>query len=108
MKKFICILISISLMVSILYYTNNLNKCRNFNYALNRYFTTGIFNRYKLYNIDNTQLYFSNGKVSFLKIDGISAKSPHERTNYTVFMQKNSYGIWKVEKVYFNDNGQNQ
>ncbi|WP_446898519.1 hypothetical protein ACSVC9_00910 [Clostridium sp. LBM24168] len=108
MKKFLCILTSVSLMGGILWYNYNLNRCKDFNYALNRYLTTGIFNKYKLYSIDDAKLYFSNGQVSFFKVDGISAKYPHEKINYRVSMQKNSHGIWKIGKIYFDEKDQNQ
>ncbi|MCH3965011.1 MAG: hypothetical protein LKE46_12145 [Clostridium sp.] len=108
MKKFICILTAVLLTLAIIWYGYNLNKCRDFNYAVDRYFTSGILNKYKLYNIDKKQIYFSNGNVSFLKVDGISARSPHEKINYTVFIKRNSSGIWKIEKVYPDDTGGNQ
>lgn len=108
MKKFICILTSILLVLAIIWYGYNLNKCRDFNYAVDRYLTSGILNKYKLYSIDNKQVYFSNGKVSFLKVDGISARSPHEKVNYTVFMERSSSGIWKIKKIYPDGRGRDQ
>lgn len=100
MKKFICLLIPLLLALGIISYIHSTEKCKDPNYVLNKYFTTGVFNKYRLYDIEDSNLYFSNGTTSFFKIDGISSKFPHDKVNYTVFMEKNDSGIWKIEKVY--------
>lgn len=100
MRKIICIILSIFLVGGIVKYTYISNKCKNINYAVNRYFTTGIFNEYKLYNVGKVNLSFSNGNVAFVKIDGMSKKPPHRKVGYSVFLEKNNKGIWKVKKVY--------
>ncbi|AZV55616.1 hypothetical protein [Clostridium sp. AWRP] len=100
MKKFIIIFISILLTVTMIEKIYVSYKCRDINYAVKNYFTTGIFNRYKLYNMGNINMYFSNGTVAFIKVSGISAKMPHEKLEYTIFTQKNARGVWKIKKVY--------
>ncbi|MBA5851285.1 hypothetical protein H2684_08195 [Clostridium sp. cel8] len=100
MKKLISILISIFLLGNVIYYKHNINMCKDMNYAVNRFFTEGIFNKYKLYKIDSKNVYFSNGEISFLKISGISYNSPYREVTYRVLVKKDSKGIWKIERVY--------
>ncbi len=100
MKKFIIIFISILLTVTIVEKIYVSYKCRDINYAVKNYFTTGIFNKYKMCNMGDINMYFSNGTVAFIKVEGMSTKTPYEKLNYTVFLQKNSSGIWKIKKVY--------
>ena len=73
------------------------------NYAVKNYFTTGIFNKYRIYNMEDVTLSFSNGKAAFIKVKGISGKTPHHKVEYTVFLEKNINGTWKVKKVYTNE-----
>ncbi len=100
MKKFLflTILIIISLVITKNIYTSI--NCRNIDYAVTHYFTTGIFNKYKIYDMQDMTTSFSNGAVAFIKVEGISSESPHRRVGYTVFLEKNNRGIWKVKKVY--------
>ncbi|ADK13690.1 MULTISPECIES: hypothetical protein [Clostridium] len=100
MKKFIIIFISILLTVTIVEKVYVSYKCRDINYAVKNYFTTGIFNKYKLCNMGDINMYFSNGTVAFIKVSGMSTKMPHEKLEYTVFIQKNARGVWKIKKVY--------
>ena len=76
------------------------NKSKNIDYAVERYFTTGIFNNYKMYDIETFDLSFSNGSLAVVKINGLEEKAPHKKVAYSVFLEKNSQGIWKVKKVY--------
>ncbi|WP_333861150.1 hypothetical protein [Clostridium sp.] len=100
MKKFIFSITVILLTVIIAKSIYISKKCIDINYAVENYFTTGIFNKYKIYNIENSTLSFSNGKDAFMKIKGISSKTPHQKVEYTVFLEKNTNGIWKIKKVY--------
>ncbi|MBV4420275.1 hypothetical protein KM800_13270 [Clostridium tyrobutyricum] len=100
MKKFICLIIFILFTGIIILHQYNLNKSKDINYAIEQYFTTGIFNEYKMYDISNKTLYFSNGVDAFVKVNGLSNGKPHRSINYEVFLEKNKKGIWKVSKVY--------
>lgn len=100
MKKFSTFCLSAILIVSLIRYTYVTNKSKNINYAVERYFTTGIFNNYKMYNIDTINLSFSNGSIAVVKVEGIEKKSPNKKVSYNAFVEKNSAGTWKVKKVY--------
>jgi hypothetical protein len=100
MKKFICLIIFILFASIIILQQFNLNKSKDINYAVEQYFTTGIFNKYKMYDVSNKTLYFSNGVDAFVKVNGLSNGKSHRSINYEVFLEKNKKGIWKVYKVY--------
>ncbi|MCI1944502.1 hypothetical protein [Clostridium luticellarii] len=100
MKKLVSaiILITVTIIISKNIYTSN--KCTDIDYAVTHYFTTGIFNKYKVYDMQDMTTSFSNGAVAFIKFEGISSRSPHRKVGYTVFLEKNNRGVWKVKKVY--------
>ncbi|MFL0194911.1 hypothetical protein ACJDU8_04880 [Clostridium sp. WILCCON 0269] len=100
MKKFILSIIVILLAILLVKNIYVSNKCIDINYAVENYFTTGIFNKYKLCNMENIDLSFSNGKIAFVKVEGMSSKTPHREMKYTVSLEKNSKGTWKVKKIY--------
>jgi hypothetical protein len=100
MKKFLMITLSLVIIGGFIKYTYTSNRCKNIDYAVQHYFTTGIFNSYKLYNIGIADLSFSNGNIAVVKIDGMEKKSPHRKVEYSVFLEKNSSGIWRVQKIY--------
>ncbi|AYD41126.1 hypothetical protein D4Z93_11585 [Clostridium fermenticellae] len=76
------------------------SKCKNIEYAAQYYITTGIFNRYKLSNVNSTKLSFSNGQMAVVKVDGLAYKSPHRRLTYDIFLEKNNSGTWRMKKIY--------
>ena len=100
MKKFLSICLIIIILGGFIRFNYISNKCKDINYAVEHYFTSGTFNRYKLYSIGNLNLSFSNGNIAVVKIDGMEKKSPHRHVAYSVFLEKNSQGIWKVKKIY--------
>lgn len=100
MKKFLAIILSVVIIGGLIKYTYTTNRCKSIDYAVQHYFTTGIFNSYKMYNIGTVNLSFSNGNMAVIKIDGMEKKSPHRKVAYSVFLERSSQGIWKVKKVY--------
>lgn len=100
MKKFVFSIIVILLTIVIIRNIYVSKKCTDINYTVENYFTTGIFNKYKIYNMEDVTLSFSNGKDAFITVKGISSKTPHHKVEYTVFLEKNNNGSWKVKKVY--------
>ncbi len=100
MKKFLAICLTVIILGGFIKFTYTSNKCKNVDYAVQHYFTSGIFNRYKMYNIGTLDLSFSNGNIAVVKIDGMEKKSPHRQRAYSVFLERNSQGIWKVKKIY--------
>lgn len=100
MKKLLLICLSVALLCGLIRSIYILNKCKNINYAVESYFTTGFLNNYKMYELNNMSLSFSTGTIAVVKLDGLEQKSPHKKVTYSVFLQKNSRGIWKVTKVY--------
>lgn len=100
MKKFLIILLSIVLIGGLIKYKYDYNKCKDINYVVQKYFTTGIFNNYKMCSISKVNLSFSNGSTAVINVDGMEDKSPHKKVAYNVFLEKNTKGIWKVTNVY--------
>lgn len=75
-------------------------KYKDINYAVENYMTTGLFNKNKLYKVDDARLNFSDGVSAVMSVSGVQNKSPHKNMKYDVFLEKNKKGIWKVKKVY--------
>ncbi|MDW8802234.1 hypothetical protein P8V03_13850 [Clostridium sp. A1-XYC3] len=100
MRKLLLLCLSVVLVGGLIKYTYISNKSKDINYAVENYFTTGIFNEYKMYQISSSDLSFSNGTVAVVKIDGTEKKIPHKKVAYSVFLEKTSRGTWKVKKVY--------
>lgn len=100
MRKFFILCLSLLLIGGLVRYTYVVNKSKSMNYAVKRYFTTGLFNNYKLYNVETINLSFSNGSIAVVTVEGVQEKLPNKKVTYNAFVEKNSSGIWKVTKVY--------
>lgn len=102
MKKYlvICLIVIVAIIGGFAKFSYTSSRCKNIDYAVQHYFTSGIFNDYKMYNIGTLNLSFSNGNTAVVKIDGMEKKSPHRQVAYSVFLERNNKGIWKVKKVY--------
>jgi len=100
-KKKHLILYLLILTLILLFACHNIenSKRKNMTYSAQQYLTTGIFNKYKLYNVEYYHLLFSDTKESILEVQGIEYSGPHKTGTYKLYMQKNSSGIWSVEKV---------
>lgn len=88
----------ISIVIAKYKYTNV--KYEDINYAAQKYITTGLFNKYKLYKIDNMKLSFSDGSISIITVSGVQDKAPYKTVTYNIFLEKDKKGLWKVKKVY--------
>jgi hypothetical protein len=100
-KKALFFITAIIITVSVIfYYRYQSIRCGEVTYAVERYMTTGIFNRHKLYKVDNYTLIFSDGSAAIVKVQGIEKKPPHRRVSYNVIMEKNKFGTWKKRRVY--------
>jgi hypothetical protein len=100
MKKFLIIFLSAIIVGGLIRYNCISSKCKNVNYVVQKYFTTGILNNYKMCSVSTVNLSFSNGTVAVVKVEGIEDKSPHKKTAYNVFLEKNGQDIWKIKKIY--------
>jgi CDP-diglyceride synthetase len=81
-------------------YRYSRNKYKDMNFTAQRYVTTGIFNKHKMYKIDKMDVIFSDGSLAVVRISGLQDKAPHKNVVYKMFLEKNKSGIWNVEKVY--------
>jgi hypothetical protein len=81
-------------------YMNTQNKYRDIKYSVERYLTTGIFNKYKLYKLDKMDVSFSDGSLAIMSVSGLQDKAPHKSVSYKIFMEKSDSGVWKVKRVY--------
>lgn len=102
MKKAITIVVIIIMIVSVgIYkYKDTSSKYKDINYVVERYITSGIFNKYKLYKIDDMKLSFSDGAMAVMTVSGVEDKVPHKNIKYDVFLEKSKKGLWKVKKIY--------
>ncbi len=100
MKKFLALLICTVMITGLIRYNYTTHKRKDIKYTAEKYFTTGIFNDYRLCNISTMNLSFSNGNVAVIKVEGLEQKSPHRKVAYNAFLEKNNGGTWKVKKVY--------
>lgn len=100
MKKLLMITLFIVVIGGFIKYTYITNRCKSIDSAVQYYFSAGIFNDYRMYNIGNINLSFSNGNMAVVKIDGMEKKSPHRKVAYSVFLERSNQGTWKVKKVY--------
>jgi hypothetical protein len=94
----LCIIVLITLFISTYHNIEN-NKRKDITYSAQQYLTTGMFNKYKLYNVDFYHLLFSDTKEAILEVQGMEYKVPHKTAKYKLFMNKNSSGIWSVNKL---------
>lgn len=72
---------------------------KDINFAVNEYLTTGILNKYKLYDIQHSYLIFSDSNNAIINIMGIKNKTSTNTTCYKLKMSKDKSGIWHVKKV---------
>lgn len=100
--KKIYIIITIFIIIIIIlirYNTNNYNKNKDISFAAKQYLTTGFFNSYKLFNVDNSYITFSDSNEAILNVKGMETKTPHATVYYKLKMSKDSRGVWHVKKV---------
>jgi uncharacterized protein YpmB len=96
----ILIIIIVVFTAATLVYGYSHKKYKDMNYAAERYITTGLLNKYKLYKIDKMDVSFSDGSLAVMSITGLQYKAPHKIVSYKMFLEKNENDIWKVKKVY--------
>jgi hypothetical protein len=94
------VLIIMVLAVCTVIYRYSHNKYKDMNYTAQRYVTTGLLNKYKLYKIDKMDVSFSDGSLAVISITGLQDKAPHKNISFKMFLEKSKNGIWKVKKVY--------
>jgi hypothetical protein len=102
MKKFVPIVIAVLVILAIggARYRYTTNRYKDVHYSVQKYLTSGLINKYKLYNINNMKLSFSDGSIAVMNVSGMLNKSPHKTVEYKVFLEKSKNGIWRVKKVY--------
>lgn len=102
MRKIAIILVIIVLVIAagVARYKFSSNKYSDINYAAQRYITSGLFNKYKLYKVDELKISFSDGSLAVMSVSGMLDKAPHNSVKYKIFLEKNKNGLWKVKKVY--------
>ncbi|WP_373899115.1 hypothetical protein ACER0A_003090 [Haloimpatiens sp. FM7315] len=100
MKKlfFLVIVFVLLLTMGISMYSSQKNSY--IKHAVEKYCTTGIFNKHKLYSINNWEVEFSDGNMAIVSVYGLQYKSPHDYISYKILLEKNKNGIWKLKKYY--------
>lgn len=100
MKKFFILLLSVFIIGGIVRYKYYYIKHKDIKYTVEKYFTTGILNNYKMCSISAINLSFSNGRIAVVEVEGLDNKSPHRKVAYNAFLEKNDKNLWHVKKVY--------
>ncbi|MCM0646971.1 hypothetical protein NBE98_01110 [Clostridium swellfunianum] len=83
-------------------YRYSQNKYKDINFTAERYLTTGLLNKFKLYKVEKMDISFSDGSLAVITVSGLENKAPHKNVMYKMILEKNKYGVWKVRKVYKN------
>jgi len=99
---FLFLIIMVITCISLFTYSNA--KCRNLDYAIDKYSTSGLFNKHKLYSLENSKIKFSDGSVCIAEVNGIEGKSPYKTVTYTLHLVKHKSGKWKVSEFSPNNN----
>lgn len=95
------ILLSVVSIISIVLKTRIISyKSQEITYAVEYNLTHGIFNRYKLHGINNLEMSFSDGNIAVVRVEGTEKSTAREKVVYNVFLERNSKGVWKVQKLY--------
>lgn len=75
-------------------------KYKSLDYSIEKYITSGFFNKHKLYSIENYEIKFSDGMSCIAEVCGIGDKSPYKTVKYNIRLEKNKSGIWKLAEIY--------
>jgi len=75
-------------------------RCKDLDFAIKKYTTSGIFNEYKLYSLDNYVVKFSDSTYAIIEVSGLENKSPYKIIKYNLHLKKNNKGTWKVKEYY--------
>lgn len=100
LKFFTSITIILLLVFSLAYTKYTSNKCKNLDYAILKYTTSGLFNKYKLYSKPEYKTNFSDGSFAVVEISGIENKAPYKTIKYIMYLKKNDKGTWKVQEYH--------
>lgn len=102
MKKILIIIIIIFVILgsSVFKYIQNNEKYKDVNFTASHYITSGLFNKYKLFKINDLKLSFSDGTMAIVTVSGLLDKAPHDLVKYNILLEKKNNGTWKVAKVY--------
>ncbi|MFR1710403.1 MAG: hypothetical protein ACLSV2_16075 [Clostridium sp.] len=90
------IVLSITSMLIFIYSTS---KYKNLDYAIEKYSTSGPFNKYKLYSLEKFKIRFSDGDICIAEVTGIEGTQPYKTVTYTLHLAKNKSGKWKLSEI---------
>ncbi|WP_346962055.1 hypothetical protein [Clostridium sp.] len=89
---------------SIIVFSYSNFKCKNLDYAIEKYSTSGLFNKHKLYSLENFKIKFSDGSICIAEVNGIEGKSPYKSITYNLHLVKHKSGKWKLSEISPNNN----
>lgn len=102
-KKFFVIIIILSIFFSIAIYKlykNSEKKCSDITYAIDHYFKTGMFNKYKMNNINTIFIYKYTLDSSQAEVCGKDNNIPHETVKYKVYLTKDTRkNKWNIKEI---------
>lgn len=94
------LILSIIIFFSLAKYKYTQYRCKNINYAIKKYSTSGVFNKYKLNKLESFQINYSDSNVAIVHLVGSIDKAPYKTINCTLVLKKNKKGMWKVAEYY--------
>jgi hypothetical protein len=94
---FIPLLIIISI-TSIALFSYSNSKYQDLDYAIEKYSTSGFFNKDKLYSLEDFKIKFSDGSICIAEVNGIEGKTPYKTITYNLHLVKHKSGKWKISE----------
>lgn len=99
-KTFSFFILIFLLLLYLFTYKFSSKKYENIDYAINKYTTTGIFNKHRLYSLENYEIKFSDGNLCIVEVTGIEDKSPYKTVKYNIYLEKTKSQKWKLSEIY--------
>lgn len=99
-RLFLFIFVFILLATSFINIKYTSYRCKDLDFAIKKYTTSGLFNEYKLYSLDNYVIKFSDSTYAIVEVTGLEDKSPYKIVKYNLHLKKNNKGTWKVKEYY--------
>ncbi|MEG1257174.1 hypothetical protein [Clostridium sp.] len=100
LKTFLFFVLIFILLIYLLWYKFSSKKYENLDYAINKYTTTGLFNKHRLYSLENYEIKFSDGNLCIVEVTGIEDRSPYKTVKYNIYLEKYKSTKWKLSEIY--------
>jgi hypothetical protein len=93
----ISLIIVVLLILVRINYVNS--RCKDINYAVAYYMTSGIFNNNKVLAVNGMKLTFSDDNKTIAEVSGLYYEAPHFRKKYQISLSKNKGKMWTLDYI---------